>query len=102
MHCTYYQEMTEGEDCVKIMLTEAEYRDLVKFIEAKFDRDASGNTILIPTNAIYGENDAFYDAKGRYSFMNSCNTWVNDGLKSARQKAALWTATDTGIFQHYR
>ncbi len=102
MHCTYYQEMKEGEDCKKIMLSEFQYRDLVKFVEAKFDRDASGKTILIPTNAVYGKNDAFYDAKNRYSFLNSCNTWVNDGLKLARQKAAFWTATDTGIFQHYR
>ena len=102
MHCTFYKTMTEGDDCVKIIVSEKQYQDLVKFIDAKFDKDDKGNYILIPTKAVYGKNDAFYDAKGSYSFMNTCNTWANDALKSAGQKAALWTPTDKGIFQQYK
>ena len=102
MHCTYYDTMKEGDDCVKISITENQYKDLVKFIKNKFDHDANGNTIFVPTKAVYGTNDAFYDAKGKYSFLETCNTWANDGLKAAGQKAALWTPTDFGIFQHYR
>lgn len=102
MHCTYYKEMKEGKDCVKMMLSPSQYRNLVAFIEAKFDRDRSGKPILIPTKAVYGTNDAFYDARGRYSFLETCNTWANNALKAAGQKAALWTATDSGIFRHYR
>lgn len=45
--------------------------------------------IFIPTDAVYGINDAFYDAKGKYSFFETCNTWANDGLKEAGQKARL-------------
>ncbi len=84
------------------MLTETQYRDLVKFITDKFDRDRQGKFILIPTDAVYGEDDAFYEAKGSYNFLETCNTWTNNGLKVAGQKAALWTATDFGIFQHYK
>lgn len=102
MHCSYYKTMTEAEDCKKIMISQSQYKDLVKFVDSKFDRDESGNYILIPTNAVYGNNDAFYDAQGSYSFLNTCNTWANDALKAAGQKAALWTPTDTGIFQHYK
>ena len=102
MHCSYYKTMTEAEDCKKIMISKSQYKDLVKFIDSKFDRDESGNYILIPTNAVYDNNDAFYDAQGSYSFLNTCNTWANDALKAAGQKAALWTPTDTGIFQHYK
>lgn len=102
MHCTYYRTMTEAEDCKKIMISKNQYKELVKFVDAKFDRDQNGNYILIPTNAIYGNNDAFYDAQGRYSFLNTCNTWSNNALKSAGQKAALWTPTDYGIFLHYK
>ena len=61
----------------------------------------NGKVIFIPTDAVYGINDAFYDAKGKYSFFETCNTWANDGLKEAGQKAALWTPSDLGIFQHY-
>ena len=101
MHCTFYDKMKEGEDCKKIMLTKTQYQNLIQFIRDKFDRDASGKVQLIKTDAIYGDNDAFYDAKGRYSFLDTCNTWANDALKVAGQKAALWSPTDFGIFRHY-
>lgn len=101
MHCTYYQTMKEGDDCKMIMISRNQYKKLVEFVDRKFDRDAKGNFILIPTNAVYGDNDAFYDAKGTYSFLDTCNTWTNNALKAAGQKAALWTPTDYGIFLHY-
>lgn len=102
MHCTYYQTMKEGEDCKMIMLSRGQYESLVKFVEDKFDRDQNGKFMLIPTDAVYGDNDAFYDAKGTYSFLYTCNTWSNNALKAAGQKAALWTPSDFGIFQHYK
>lgn len=102
MHCTYYNTMKEGDDCKMIMISRNQYHNLVKYVEDKFDRDQNGNFILIPTNAVYGDNDAFYDAKGTYSFLYTCNTWSNNALKAAGQKAALWTPSDFGIFQHYK
>lgn len=102
MHCTYYNGMKEGEDCKKIMLTEKQYQALIKFIDEKFDKDSAGNYQFIKTDAVYGNNDAFYNAKGAYNFTYTCNTWANDGLKVAGQKAALWTPTDFGIFRHYK
>lgn len=102
MHCTYYRTMKEGEDCKMIMISRGQYENLVKYVEDKFDRDQNGNFMLIPTNAVYGDNDAFYDAKGTYSFMYTCNTWSNNALKAAGQKAALWTPSDFGIFHHYK
>lgn len=102
MHCTYYNTMKEGDDCKIIMISRNQYQNLVKFVEDKFDRDQNGNFMLIPTNAVYSDNDAFYDAKGTYSFLYTCNTWSNNALKAAGQKAALWTPSDFGIFQHYK
>jgi len=101
MHCTFYDKMTEGKDCVKISVTKAQYGHLIQYINNKFDHDRNGNVILIKTDAVYGNNDAFYDAQGRYSFLNTCNTWANNALKAAGQKAALWSPSDFGIFQHY-
>ena len=102
MHCTYYEKMTVGKDCVRLNLTHQQYLDLIKFINDKFDRTQNGKPIHIKTDAVYGKNDAFYDAKGSYSFLDTCNTWSNNGLKAAGQKAALWTPSDFGIFQHYQ
>lgn len=102
MHCTYYRTMTEADDCKIIMISRSQYKKLVQFVNDKFDKDQNGNFILIPTNAVYSDNDAFYDAQGKYSFLYTCNTWSNDALKAAGQKAAFWTPTDVGIFQHYK
>lgn len=101
MHCTYYDKMTEGDDCKKITLTQKQYVELTEYVKSKFDRNQNGKPILIKTDAVYGNNDAFYDAQGSYSFLDTCNTWTNNGLKASGQEAAFWTATDFGIFQHY-
>lgn len=102
MHCTFYKTMTEDEDCKKMLITKSQYADLIRFVDSKFDKNKMGQNILIPTKAVYGNHDAFYEAKGSYSFLYTCNTWTNDALKAAGQKAALWTPTDFGIFRHYR
>lgn len=102
MHCSYYRTMKEGDDCKMIMISRDQYKKLAAFVEKKFDRDENGNFILVPTKAVYGNNDAFYDAQGTYSFLDTCNTWTNNALKAAGQKAALWTPTDYGIFIHYK
>lgn len=102
MHCTFYKTMKEGDDCKKIMITKSQYADLIQFVDSKFDKNSMGQNILIPTKAVYGNDDSFYEAKGSYSFLYTCNTWTNNALKAAGQKAALWTPTDFGIFEHYK
>ena len=102
MHTTFYKEMKEGDDCKKMLLTKAQYADLIQFVDSKFDKNSAGQNILIPTKAVYGKDDSFYEAKGSYSFLYTCNTWTNNALKAAGQKAALWTPSDFGIFQHYK
>jgi uncharacterized protein (TIGR02117 family) len=102
MHCTFYKEIKENDDCKKIMLTEKQYESLITFVNKKFTRDENGQLKLIKTDAVYTTDDAFYDANGSYSFLYTCNTWTNNGLKAAGQKAAWWTPSDFGIFQHYK
>jgi len=49
----------------------------------------------------YNQNDAFYEANGKYDLFNTCNSWTNSALKISGQKAAFWALTDTAILQHY-
>jgi uncharacterized protein (TIGR02117 family) len=102
LHCTFYYDMPANKDCKAIRVTKTEYQNLVDFIKQKFRRDNNGKVIFIKTDAVYGNNDAFYEATGSYNMFHSCNTWANNGLKAAGQKAALWTVTDFGIFRHYK
>ncbi|MEM6319778.1 MAG: TIGR02117 family protein [Bacteroidota bacterium] len=102
IHTTYYRRMQENEDCVKIGISTEQYQRLVNFIMKDFVRQPNGDLIHIETDAVYGGADAFYDAKGSYSFLNTCNSWTNQALKAAGQKASWWTPFDKGIFYQYQ
>jgi uncharacterized protein (TIGR02117 family) len=101
MHATFYKQIKENENCIKINISKEEYANLIRYIEDSFQLDTDGNPILIHATT-YGQNDSFYEANRKYSLFYTCNTWANNALKSADQKAAVWSPTDTGIFRHYR
>lgn len=102
MHTTYLGGTEGYEKVAQLSLTAAQYKRLVSYIDQQFDKDVQGKYIPIPTNAVYGTTDAFYEAKSTYNFLYTCNTWADYGLRAAGQKYALWTATDSGIFRHYK
>lgn len=102
LHTTYYDEMKVNDSVKSFTMTERQYNNLIKYVDESMDKDKNGNAINIKTNAVYGDNDAFYEAKGSYSFLHTCNTWTNNALKVSGQKAALWTPSDFGIFRHYK
>lgn len=101
MHATFHHQPQPGPDCVRVLLTRAEYARLIAFIRNSFALDAQGRTQHIRGHS-YGQHDAFYEAKRTYNLFYTCNTWANDGLKAAGQKAALWTPFDFGIFWQYQ
>jgi uncharacterized protein (TIGR02117 family) len=102
IHATFYDTLKQNEACKKIEISHAQYIRLIKYINESLQHDPSGHIMNIVTNANYGDNDAFYEAKGSYSMLHTCNTWANTGLKRCGQRACLWTPFDTGIFLKYK
>ncbi|MDP9081590.1 MAG: TIGR02117 family protein [Bacteroidota bacterium] len=102
IHATFYKEIKENADCIKIMISREQYGRLIKYIQSSFKPDSANNIINIKTNANYNRCDAFYEAKGKYNLFYTCNTWANNALKACGQKACLWTPFDSGIFYQYR
>ncbi|CAM3552497.1 hypothetical protein FSS13T_07630 [Flavobacterium saliperosum S13] len=101
MHCTFYGKMEEDAQCKKINITKEQYQKLVAFIQNSFQME-NEQIIKIETDAVYGNHDVFYEAKGSYNLFYTCNTWTNNALKAASQKASLWTVYDKGILYHYQ
>lgn len=101
MHVTFYRYLKENDNCKSIRINREQYEKLTSYILKSFRKNDLGNVIHIETNANYGDNDAFYEANGRYNLFFTCNTWANNALKACQQKASVWTAFDTGIFYHY-
>jgi len=102
IHATFYHTLKENKKCVRITISNEQYQRLISFINRSLQTDSTGKPIVIPTEARYGNNDAFYEAKGRYSLFHTCNTWTNNALKACGQKACLWTPFDSGILYQYR
>jgi len=102
MHTTYYKNIREDASCRKIMISRAQYLQLIDYILNSFNRDGNGHVINVKSNIHYDIGDAFYEAKGSYSIFKTCNTWANGALKSCGQKSCLWTIFDTGIFLKYK
>jgi uncharacterized protein (TIGR02117 family) len=104
IHATYFkpENLIESDTCIRIGISKVQFSHLTKYIKNSFKTDPDGHFINIKTDANYGNTDAFYEAKGRYNIMHTCNEWTNYGLKSAGQKYCLWTPFDTGIFNLYK
>ena len=100
MHVTFYKHLKENQSCKKIQISLENYKKLITFINESF-QTKSGEFLKIETDAVYGKHDVFYEANGSYSLFYTCNSWANQALKAANQKAALWTISHSGIFRHY-
>ena len=100
MHVTFYKDLKESNSCKKLQISSDNYKKLILFINESF-QTKSGEFLKIETEAVYGKHDVFYEANGSYSLFYTCNSWANQALKAANQKAALWTISDSGIFRHY-
>jgi uncharacterized protein (TIGR02117 family) len=99
VHVTLYNDMVESESVKSMRLSKKQYKMLVKYIEASIREDKKGKSQLIETNAVYGQNDAFYESRGIYSMFHTCNTWANSALKACKQKACFWTWNSSSILR---
>jgi len=102
IHATYYRAVHEDQETKPIKISETQYQKLIAFVQAALEVDNEGKSIYIKTNAQYGNNDAFYEAKGAYTVFHTCNTWTNNALKAAGLRASRWTAFDKGILYQYQ
>jgi uncharacterized protein (TIGR02117 family) len=101
MHITFFDSLTEGRRCKKVYISKENYSHIIAFVESSFQSNETNQYIRIP-NVSYGDDDIFYEAKGRYSLFYTCNSWTNNCLKSGNMKACLWTVLDKGFFYHYK
>jgi len=66
---------------VSMCIKGIDYQNLLTYIENSFERDSQQH--IIPTDTEDGADSQFYNAKGTYYFLNTCNTWIGKALASA-------------------
>jgi uncharacterized protein (TIGR02117 family) len=102
LHVTYHPTITETDQCIKTTISRADYDAIIAFILESIDRNDAGEAVLIPTNAVYSDRDAFYEATGSYSLFQTCNTWTNRALHKAGAPACLFTLFSGAVMDKYR
>ena len=103
IHAFYYYDIPEDRVTERLYLSQQQYKQLIQYIDSHLCKDRKGNLQLLIASLpeVMYNNDAYYAANGTYNLTFTCNTWVNEGLKSCGQKACLWTAFGEGIFYQY-
>ena len=99
MHLSLYRR--PREDWVKIPVCDQQVKLINEYIENSFKKDSQGQIQELPDSG-YTTSDRFYEANGSYNCFNTCNYWVNKGLKSAEIKTAVWSPFDHGLLYHAR
>lgn len=84
---------------VEIHLTKRQYQQLCAFIKCSFQFE-NGKAKVIEKHP-YGTYDFFFDSSIEYNMTYTCNTWTNNALKRAGQKACAWTPFKGAIFSKY-
>lgn len=88
LHVDHVPAPAVGADIRAIMLRPEEYRRLADFIRATF-RDQDGTR---PAHQFgYDAYDAFYEARGHYNAITTCNAWTGNALRHAGVRIGAWT-----------
>lgn len=91
MHISYIRNKPgESDLCKRLMISKMEYMTLINYINGTFKTDNLGEFIPIKHPG-YSQYDCFYEAKGTFSFLKTCNVWVGEGLKKAGIQTSFWT-----------
>jgi len=93
-------ELSENKSTVAMMLTDEQFVALQKNIIQKFV--FTENTPNLLHGKASSANQLFFQAKGSYSLINTCNTWINETLVKSKIRACLWTTFDKAILWQER
>ncbi len=87
LHVAHVDPPGPAPEVHALTLRPEEYRRLVAFVRATFVLNGGRATSVRG----YGGGDAFYEARGGYSAINTCNQWTGGALRAAGVRLGAWT-----------
>lgn len=101
MHVRYLKQRKKmDKNCVELSVDSSSYKQLITYIENSFQK--RDETFLKISHPGYGHFDRFFEAKGTYSLLYTCNVWANFALKEIKVRTALWSPLSGGLMQSLR
>ena len=98
LHIDHLDQPYPGDDQRAVRISRTEYTRLISAIMATLKPGQDGYPVAIPG---YSDRDLFYEAKGHYSLLRTCNGWTAETLARAGIKAPLWTPFSGGVMRWY-
>lgn len=97
MRVSHYVRPAPSPHHRPLQITIAQYRRLVAAIENALPAAPADG----PRQVLRGSyaDDAYYDARGTYTLVNTCNTWVGRTLAEAGIEMGLWTPFAGGVMK---
>jgi uncharacterized protein (TIGR02117 family) len=90
-----------AQEVIEVTLSRAGFEALARFVDATHARAGALRAARLAPG-LYGES-GFYAASGRYSLLNTCNTWSAAALREAGAPITpLWAATAGGVLRQAR
>ena len=90
-----------AREIVEVALSRRGFEALVRFVDATHARAGAARAPRL-ARGLYGDS-GFYPAGGRYSLLNTCNTWIASALRVAGSPITpLWAPTAAGVLRQVR
>ncbi len=99
MHVSRYYK--KYDDWHEVRICQAQLESLTGYLNQSFERDQNNKLIHIADSG-YTAYDTFYEATGSFNGINTCNEWVNKGLKTAKVRTSVWSPFDLGVLYQIR
>lgn len=99
LHVDHLRGVTPDADMRPVMISMAQYAALVRLLEADFALDTQGRTQAIKG---YFQADAFYEGRGRYSLLRTCNVWTGEKLQAIGVRTGQWTPVAQGLMWWFK
>jgi len=99
---SYNSKPKESERVIKIILNDKQFLKICNYVAQSFKQNGKNQIVKVSPSNKYSFKEKFYLANGTYSIFNTCNNWVNTGLKQAGVKNALWAPFDKSVMYHLR
>lgn len=90
LHVMHLPGRIDGPDTRRLRIAPEIYRALAGRIRESLARDGEGKSRVIAGRG-FGHSDAFYEAKGHYSPITTCNEWLAAHLRAVGLPVGLWS-----------
>lgn len=103
MQVVLHEDVPQSKWTKSLKISTKQYQNVIHYIQNSFDLNEQDAIIPIEFAGLpaYEQmNYKFFEAKGKYHFLKTCNCWANNVLKVAEIKTALWTPFAKEVFYH--